>query len=363
MAICFRHYAVHFFFVIESQATHLRAGDIIVERENCSSRRFKITVTVYTNTGSTVRFGGEQDILNFGDGTWELVPETENTPRPDLDDEGTVATASYTTYHTYPSTGTYIISYREPNRNEGVLNMDASVNTTFYLETVIKIDAFLGCNNTPKLLIPPIDHACPGVAWTHNPGAFDPDGDRLSYELVVPYSDRRTEVINYKDPNNSKFYNNFNNANEEGTGPPTFSIDPVTGTITWDAPGAIGEYNIAFHIIEWRFKNGQWVQMGYVRRDMQILVDDCDNERPDLILPPDTCVVAGTILNETILGIDPDNDNVKIEAFSEIFNFPSNQSPATYSPVPTRMIFDLNLPRQNSNGKQSVFMLRSNPIR
>ncbi len=83
---------------------------------------------------------------------------------------------------------------------------------------------------------------------------------------------------------------------------PTFSIDPVTGTITWDAPGAIGEYNIAFHIIEWRFKNGQWVQMGYVRRDMQILVDDCDNERPDLILPPDTCVVAGTILNETIFG-------------------------------------------------------------
>jgi hypothetical protein len=123
-----------FCIVIKSQATHLRAGDIIVERQNCSSRTFKITVTVYTNTGSTVRFGGEQDILNFGDGTWELVPETENTPRPDLDAEGTVATASYTTFHTYPSTGTYIISYREPNRNEGVLNMDASVNTTFYLE-------------------------------------------------------------------------------------------------------------------------------------------------------------------------------------------------------------------------------------
>jgi hypothetical protein len=58
-----------FFIVIESQATHLRAGDIIVERQNCSSRTFKITVTVFTNTGSTVRFGGEQDILNFGDGT------------------------------------------------------------------------------------------------------------------------------------------------------------------------------------------------------------------------------------------------------------------------------------------------------
>jgi hypothetical protein len=72
-------------------------------------------------------------------------------------------------------------------------------------------------------------------------------------------------------------------------------------------------------VIEWRFKNGQWVQLGYVRRDMQILVDDCDNERPDLILPPDTCVVAGTILDETIFGIDPDNDDVKIEAYSGDF--------------------------------------------
>lgn len=322
-----------FFIVIESSATHLRAGDIVAERVNCG-RTFKITITVYTNTGSTVRFGGEQDIINFGDGTWELVPETENTPRPDLDAEGTVATAQYVVFHTYPSTGTYIISYREPNRNEGVLNMDASVNTTFYLETVIKMDAFLGCNNTPRLLVAPIDHACPGAMWTHNPGAFDPDKDSISYAMVVPFSDRRTQVVNYRDPNEPKFYTNYNSANEAGLGPPTFSIDPITGTITWDAPGAVGEYNIAFHVIEWRKRNGVYYQLGYVRRDMQILVDDCDNERPDLILPPDTCVVAGTLLNETIFGIDPDQDDVKIEAFSEIFNFPPNQSPATYSPVP-----------------------------
>ena len=323
-----------FFGIKESGATHLRAGDIVAVRQNCS-RTFIITITVYTNTGSTVRFGGDRDIINFGDGTWEYVPEIENTPRPDLDAEGTVATASYTISHTYPTTGKYVISYREPNRNEGVLNMDGSINTTFYLETVINMDAFLGCNDTPKLLVPPIDHACPGVAWTHNPGAFDPNKeDSLSFALVVPFSDRRTQVVNYKAPNDPKFYTNYQTANEAGTGPPTFSIDPVTGTITWDAPGAIGEYNIAFHVIEWRKRNGVWREMGYVRRDMQILVDDCDNERPDLILPPDTCVVAGTVLDETIFGIDPDNDDVKIEAFSEIFNFPSNQSPATYTPKP-----------------------------
>lgn len=318
---------------LESLATHLRAGDIVVKPQNCGDRNYTITITVYTNSNSTVLFGGEQDIIDYGDGTWDYVPQQDNVLRLDLDPEGTVSTATWTVDHKYGSPGTYIISYREPNRNAYILNMDMSVETTFYLETVLKIDPFLGCNDTPRLGVPPIDHACPGATWTHNPGAFDRDKDSISYALVVPFRDRRTAVLNYRDPNSPGFYTNYNTANEEGTGPPTFSIDNY-GTITWDAPGAIGEYNIAFHVIEWRKKNGKWYFMGYVRRDMQILVDDCENKRPDLILPLDTCVVAGTILNETILGIDPDNDKVKIEAYSEIFNFPANQTSATYSPRP-----------------------------
>jgi hypothetical protein len=317
-------------------ATHLRAGEIIVERVNCQSLTFKITVTVYTNTGSSVKFGGrpgEEDILNFGDGTWELVPETDNTLRPDLGPN--IGTASYTTFHTYSGNGRYMISYREPNRNEGVLNMDGSVNTRFYIETEIIIDPFLGCNNTPKLLIPPIDQACAGVAFFHNPGAYDPDGDSLSYELRIPFSDRNLPVINYRDPNDPEWYNDFDSGNEDKNGPPTFAIDAVDGTLLWDAPGErVGEFNIAFVVIEWRKVGNQWVQIGFVRRDMQIVVEECDNERPDLILPEDLCVEAGTIINETILGIDPENHNVKIEAFSEIFNFPTNEFPATYSPNP-----------------------------
>jgi len=321
---------------LEVRATHLRAGEIVAVRESCSALTFIITVTVYTNTKDTnVLFGGDTEFLYFGDNLPPVaVPETPNTIRYDLNPDGTVASASFTVSHTFPGVGRYLISYREPNRNEGVLNMDASVNTMFYLETVLSVDPFLGCNNTPNLLIAPIDQACTGVAFTHNPGAYDPDGDSLSYEMVIPFSDRNTEVINYKDPNDAKFYTSYGTANEAGTGTPTFGIDPISGTITWDSPGAIGEYNIAFHVIEWRKKNGVWYKLGYVRRDMQIIVDDCDNQRPDLIMPADTCVVAGTTLKETILGIDPDNDQVKIEAFSEIFNFPAGQSPATYSPIP-----------------------------
>lgn len=316
---------------ISGYATHLRAGEIIVERVSCNSLTFRITVTVFTNTENTnVLFGGEDDWLDFGDGTRKLVPETANTPRPDLG-EG-IATASYTFVHTYSGFQEYIISYSEPNRNEGVVNMDGSVNTRFYIETKIIVDPFLGCNNTPKLLVPPIDRACTGVAWFHNPGAYDPDGDSISYEMVIPFREKETQVSNYRDPANAKFYTNFNTGNEEGTGPPSFQINSTDGTITWNSPGMAGEYNIAFIIKEWRNIGGRWYATGFVRRDMQIIVDDCNNERPDLIVPNDTCVEAGTVLNAKILGIDPDGDQVKIEAFSEIFNFVS--APATYSPNP-----------------------------
>ncbi|MEJ1237158.1 gliding motility-associated C-terminal domain-containing protein [Chryseolinea sp. T2] len=321
-------------FAHQAQATHLRAGEITVQRDNCTGLVFTITLTLYTNTKSDVRVGGEGEILYFGDGQWVEVPLIENTTRSDLNPDGSVATATYVIRHTYPGTGLYTIRYQEPNRNRDVLNMDASVNTPFYLETQFLVDSYLGCSNSPRLLVAPIDIACKGAAFTHNPGAYDIDGDSLSYSLEVPFMAPNTTVVNYKSPADPKFYTNYETANEAGSGRPRFIINPLDGTLTWDAPGAIGEYNIAFHITEWRRKNGVLYKMGYVRRDMQIIVDDCSNKRPDLMIPKDTCVVAGTVLDETILGIDPDNDAVKIEAFSEIFNYPVSMSPATYSPVP-----------------------------
>ena len=81
------------FVTFQAQATHLRAGEITVRRDACNSLKFWITVTVFTNTINTqVLFGGDDDILDFGDNSDPdndgipgiLVPETENTLRPDL---------------------------------------------------------------------------------------------------------------------------------------------------------------------------------------------------------------------------------------------------------------------------------------
>lgn len=318
-----------------AHASHLRAGEITVERVGCSGLTFRITVTVFTNTINTdVRFGGLEDWLDFGDNTRILVPEQPNVLRPDLGVG--IATASFTINHTYSGNGSYVISYSEPNRNGGVVNMHDSYNTPFYIESRIIADPFLGCNSTPRLRVPPIDQGCVGVAWLHNPGAYDPDGDSLSYELVIPFRDRNTVVARYRDPAAESFYNNFPAGNEAGTGPPSFAINPVNGTITWDAPGKAGEYNIAFVVREWRLVNGVRIPIGFVRRDMQIIITDCDNQRPDLVVPEDICVEAGTTLDATIFGTDPDGDDVRIEAFSEILDLAPAQYPATVSPFPAQ---------------------------
>ncbi|MEJ0055900.1 MAG: hypothetical protein WDN75_09770 [Bacteroidota bacterium] len=207
------------------------------------------------------------------------------------------------------------------------------------MESSISIDPFVGCDNSPRLLVPPIDKACTGAAFYHNPGAFDPDGDSLSYEFVVPRKNKNIPVDNYRDPNVKEFYDrigiNYGTANENNDGTPTFTINAITGTIIWDSPGAPGEYNIAFVIKEWRKVAGVWINQGYVVRDMQIIVEDCKNRRPELQVPPDVCVEAGTKVTADIFGTDPDGDSVKIEAFSQILNqniTPPFPSPATYDP-------------------------------
>lgn len=337
-------------------ATHLRAGDITLTRLSCSSYQYTITLHVYTKWGTQVKFGG--GTLSFGDGSKPLITESRpNPPEIAQTDDGGVGEVIYPVTHTFPGPGVYTITYYEQNRNGGIFNMDNSIDTPFFIQTQIIIDPLLGCDNTPDLLVPPIDRGCTGVKWSHNPGAYDIDGDSLSYELFVPKQAAvygpggqflsSLDVSGYVDPNSKKFYDPvgipYSQANETASGPPTFSIDPVSGTITWDAPGEAGEYNIAFIIREWRKVAGTWVSLGYVERDMQVIIQDCKNERPKLQVPPDLCVLAGTLIQQDIIATDPDGDpkggangkgdSVKIQAFSQAFSL--NPSPASYSPGPS----------------------------
>ncbi|MDO9551887.1 gliding motility-associated C-terminal domain-containing protein [Rhodonellum sp.] len=305
-------------------ATHIRAGEITAERVSVQTLTYRITVVGYTDLRSNVVFGPGD--IDFGDGRSEVL----NTKSDIVSVEplgNQIEKNTFVITHTYQGPGQYVIRFKEFNRNDRTLNMDNSVDTPFYVETMIIIDPFFGINNSPVLTIPPVDNGAVNVRYIHNPGAYDPDGDSLAYVMDVPKQEFERPVNNYRNPGTPEF--SFNR--EDGGTPAFLTLDNVTGDLIWDAPGLAGQFNVAFKILEYRKINGVFRLIGYVVRDMQIIIENSNNKRPELILPPDLCVVAGTKIQEIIQGVDPDGDPIKIEIFGDPVEITS--SPGSYSPL------------------------------
>ncbi|MEP0987768.1 gliding motility-associated C-terminal domain-containing protein [Ekhidna sp.] len=333
------------FAAIIAHATHIRAGEVIAKR--VSGLTYEFTFIGYRDVEG-VPFGN--GVFDFGDGT-TFGGENEAIPWGNIEDLGNgVEKWEFTLTHTYSGSANYLVSYQEDFRNANIQNMSGSVNTSFYVETLIIIDPLI-VNSTPFFTVPPIDQGVVGGIFEHNPGAFDPDGDSLSYFFTTPKLSEGQDVNGYQSLISESFYDNFNEGNQAKDGPPTLTIDPVTGTLVWDAPGGATipdkenrEFNVAFVVEEWRRINGQLIRLGFVTRDMQIIIWNYDNEPPELEIPEDTCVVAGETLTGIITGTDPDGDPVKIEAFGGPFQIsPSatvDPDPAEFQGPPSILNFE-----------------------
>jgi hypothetical protein len=289
--------------------SHLRGGEITVVQLNCTD--YEITLSLYTDSGSSIRAGN--GVLFFGDGG---VIQTPDLPNEVIDSKFRVGRATFKIIHRFKE-GVYIIRYAERNRNSGILNIPNAGEVPFYTETLLTVASGAPCNHPVTFKVLPIDRACKGIAFFHNPGAIDIDGDSLTYELVTPKKDLSTEIVGYNPPNKAQFYpnQNYQQANEAQDGAPVFKIDPLNGDLLWDAPGKPGEYIVAIKVNEWKKIDDNWKLYNYVVRDMQIFVEDCQNNRPYLEIPEDVCVTAGSVFSETIKGYDKDFDQVKIEIF------------------------------------------------
>jgi hypothetical protein len=325
----------------QAHATHIRAGEITARRVDPQSFTYEITLRGYTDRGSSVIFGSN-GTLDFGDGTrlvinnqGDDIPRTALTPDTWLYELKVV--------HTFPSARSYSVSFREFYRNDGTLNMDNPVQMPFYIETVIVIDPFLGINNTPQLLYPPVDKAAVNKLYIHNPGAYDVDGDSLAYRLVVCRQDRTLPVANYRFPHETFPPGDLRNGTSLDGGPPELTLDPITGDLVWNTPGTAGQYNVAFFVEEWRKIAGEYYLLGYVTRDMQILVEDDPNNPPVIEVPEDICVIAGTLINSNDYGViravDPDGDNIDFSAFGGVFELGATFSGTTGMSSPAEATF------------------------
>ena len=276
-----------FCFAFTAKATHQRAAEITYTW--LGGNAYEFTLTCFTYTPSPAGLQRDSLLVQWGDGTEEYIPRVV---LQNLGDDYTLNV--YKKIHNFSSSGTYTISMEDANRNYGVVNVPNSVMVPMHIETELVINPFLGYNNSVQLLNAPVDKGCVGKLYLHNPSAYDPDGDSLSYKLVNCKGLDGVDVPGYTFPQASQL----------------FDIDPMTGELRWDAPVMQGEYNVAFMVEEWR----HGIKIGSVIRDMQILISVCDNDLPEIQCDEQYCLLAGQQLEFLISASDPDGDNVTLTA-------------------------------------------------
>ncbi|MCT4583072.1 MAG: gliding motility-associated C-terminal domain-containing protein [Flavobacteriales bacterium] len=306
-----------------SFATHNRGGEITYE--HVSGLTYRFTITTCTDISSAAQADRSELYIDFGDGEGDtiprVVPVTAIQGFPDHQKNVYIGT------HTYVTSGSYFIKVEDPNRNANILNIypnggGTSDNVVFALQSKLVINPFLGNGGANNSLIfddcPCPAIACVGKTYCYNPQAVDPDGDSLSYELVAPLG-LNAQALPI--PTVYLFPHQVN------SGGGTLSIDPETGTMCWDSPHMIGEFNFTIKITEWR--NGY--EVGYVIRDVQLTVQsNCNNDPPVITPVPDICVIAGETIQFTVNANDPNaGDVISLTASGQPFS--NTVSSATFN--------------------------------
>ncbi len=292
-----------FCFAFTARATHQRAAEITYTW--LGGNAYEFTLTCYTYTPSPAGLQRDSLLVQWGDGNEEYIPRVV---MQNLGDDYTLNV--YKQIHNFSSSGSYTISMEDANRNFGVINVPNSVMVPMHIETELVINPFLGYNNSVQLLNAPVDKGCVGKLYLHNPSAYDPDGDSLSYKLINCKGLDGMDIPGYSFPEASH----------------SFEIDPVTGELRWENPLLQGEYNVAFMVEEWR----HGVKVGSVIRDMQILISACSNNLPEIQCDDFYCLVAGEQLGFVISASDPDGNQVTLTASGAPFEVAV--SPAVLNP-------------------------------
>jgi gliding motility-associated-like protein len=278
------------FYFLNLNATHNRAGEITYKQ--LSDLTYEFTIWTFTYTLS---YADRPELpVDWGDNSTSIASRVEETPLPNYYKRNV-----YIINHTFPGPGVYRIVMQDPNRNFGVQNIPNSVNVVFSIYTTLIVNPAMGRDNTPVLLNPPYDKAAKGHIFIHNPAAFDPDGDSLSYKLTICTREDGRPIEGYTFPKASnKFY-----------------VDSISGDLVWDSPVDTGKFNVAMLIQEWR--NNKMI--GAVERDMQIEVFNTRNDPPVNGPLKNLCVQAGDTIDFLVTSTDKNNDHIHLVATSGVF--------------------------------------------
>jgi gliding motility-associated-like protein len=320
---------------LQGHATHIKAADLYATVSPINNRKISFTLNVYcdkskveasgTNTTDCDRRLANCATLTYGDGSSDKNPYNSVT-----DVGNNTYLFVYLFEHTYPGDQRFTVGYFDENRNAGIANLGggASVNLAFYIAMEINVEQGYNNNHTPQLTLPPIDLAEQYVRFVHNPGAYDIDGDSISYRPYTPQIFQGIFAPEYSDPSLVA-----SGTTEDGLSPAFYSVNSKTGDIVWNAPASPGIYNVAFIIEEWRTFGSSKVRISYTIRDMQIEVKVSKNRPPVITVPANVCIVPNKLYNTPILVTDPDLNPVTLRPYGELFESATLPNKAKLEPA------------------------------
>lgn len=181
----------------------------------------------------------------------------------------------------FPACQTFNITWSSCCRNGAITS--GAANAGIFTGNTIIDPSLLPCNNSPTFVNPPVPYICSGQAFTFNQGAYDPDGDSLSYALISCFDG----------PAQSVGYNAGFTPQQPLGATWNVQVNAITGDISMTpSPTGLPVVGVlCLEVKEWR--NG--VLIGSVVRDIQITVISfgCTGSNP----------TTGGITNATINGL------------------------------------------------------------
>ena len=222
--------------------------------------------------------------------------------------------------------GEYTASWDNCCRNSAIINLPNASSADMKLFTNFTVD-LVDSYSTPFFMVSPVVFLPMNTPWQYNPLPFDSDGDSLVWSLDVPHE---SSIAN---PSNGTPIAGYTNPPSVPGG--QFSINPVTGTISWTA-STIG--NFVYTVTCEEFRNGN--KVGEIRRDMQFIVLPT-GPVPQLIdlgsLPlnadgiPYVNATAGDPFSLNLYALDSSVSSIGFHAFGEPFDL---LNPMTYAQGP-----------------------------
>jgi gliding motility-associated-like protein len=292
---------------LSAKATHISGGEIYYD---ClGNNQYEVTLIVYRDC-----FGVQLDnqvTVDF-QSPCDTLSVTLNTPQPvelsqlcglqlpnSTCNGGNlpgIEQYTYTTVVTLPPCDSWTLSWVGRNRNAAVANLVDPDDHAMYIATTLN-NVVDPCDNSTEFTNIASPYVCLNYPVTYSYGAFDVDGDSLSYALVGALDEFGVPIL-YVPP-----YTGL----EPISG---ITLDPLTGLLSF-TPYLAGNWVVVVEVSAWDSLGNL---IGTVMRDMQFIAYPCTN------VPPDAA--TGTVVGTTGTAVQTGPNSVDVcESGDFCFNF------------------------------------------